>query len=200
LWKALAVTAQDAEAIRTMRNMANDYLRDRNSIDPDIVTFILEAAAATGDALLYDQIVKAYRSGGTPEENRTFLYVLADFRDPALLERTMAFALSNDVRNQDAGRLMAAVVRNPVGGKVGWAFLKQHWNEITQKLSDALQLTLVSSTEGLCDSVSREDVKSFFSEHRVPGSDRNLAQALEKISICSRTRNAQQTNLAAWLK
>ncbi|HSP05687.1 MAG TPA: M1 family metallopeptidase, partial [Acidobacteriota bacterium] len=78
LWKALAVTAKDPDAIAEVRRMAENYLHDRGSLDPNIATVVLEAAAAGGDAKLFDEITSAYRAGGTPEELRRFLYALAE--------------------------------------------------------------------------------------------------------------------------
>ena len=90
---------------------------------------------------------------------------------------------------------MAAVMRNPAGTKVGWEFIKQHWTDINKKLSDALQLSLVKATDAICDGQQRDEVQRFFGEHPVPGSDRDLAQALEKISICIDARSIQVKNL-----
>ena len=112
----------------------------------------------------------------------------------------MAFALTDEVRNQDTGRLMRAAIRNPAGTKVCWNFLKAHWNDVTRKLSDAMQLALVESTSGVCDEAQREDVKRFFAEHPVPGSDRDLAQAQETASICIANKSRQQRDLTDWLK
>jgi len=195
VWKALAKTAKDPDAIEKVQRMAGDYLKDRNSLDPDMITPVLEGAAAGGDAKLYEEIVAQYKKGGTPEEVRRFLYTLAEFRDPALLEKTMTFALTNDVRSQDKSRLMGAVIENPAGSKVGWNFVKQHWNDIEKRISDAQQLGLVRATSALCDQTSTEDVKAFFARHPVAGSDRALAQALEKISICIHAKSVQEKNL-----
>lgn len=200
LWKALAVTAKDPDAVAEVRRRTGDYLHDRGSLDPVVTTVMVEAAAAGGDARLYDEITAAYRAGGTPEEQRRHLYALAEFRDPALLERTMAFALTGEVRNQDTGRLMAAAIRNPAGTTVCWNFLKAHWSDVTRKLSDAMQLTLVRSTSAVCDEAQREDVKLFFGQHPVPGSDRSLAQAQERASICIANKSRQQKSMAEWLK
>jgi aminopeptidase N len=199
VWKALAKTAKDPDAIEKVRRMADDYLRDRNSLDSNMVTPILEGASAVGDAKLYEEIVAQYKKGGTPEEVRRFLYTLAEFRDPDLLEKTMAFALTDGVRSQDKSRLMRAVIENPAGSKVGWDFVKKHWDDIEKQISDAQQLGLVQATSALCDQTSTDDVKAFFTRHPVAGSDRALAQSLEKINICVHAKTVQQKHLDEFL-
>lgn len=197
--KSLAVTGKDPDAIAAVRKMADSYFKDRSSVDPDIVDEILEGAARSGDEQLYQQVLEAYRSGGTPEEKRRFLETLGSFRDRQLLERTLKFALSSEIRKQDADRLIAGVMRNPAGAEIGWNFVKEHWTEITSKFSDAMLPSLVSATASLCDAAKREDVQSFFTQHKVSGADRDLAQSLEKISVCVDTKSIQQKNLSAWL-
>ena len=165
-----------------------------------MITPVLEGASAVGDAKLYEEIVAQYKKGGTPEEVRRFLYTLAEFRDPVLLEKTMAFALTDEVRSQDKSRLMRAVIENPAGSKVGWDFVKKHWDDIEKQISDAQQLGLVQATSVLCDQTSTENVKAFFTRHPVAGSDRALAQSLEKISICIHAKSVQGKNLNAFLQ
>jgi aminopeptidase N len=197
--KALAITGGDPQAKTTVRRLAEQYLRDRKSLDPDMAADVVEAAAAGGDVRLYDQIVNAYRAGGTPEEHRRFLLALADFRDPSLLSRTMTFALTDDVRSQDTSPLLSAVLRNPAGGQVGLPFLEQHWSEITTKFPDRLRSQLTGATSSFCDDGSRDEVQRFFASHPVPGAERGLAQALERITICNERRTLQQQELADWL-
>ena len=91
--KALAVTAKDPEAVATIHRATEAYLKDRASLDPDMAPTVLEAAAAGGDAKLYDEITAAYLGNPTPEEHRAFLEAIAQFRDPALLQRPWSLCL-----------------------------------------------------------------------------------------------------------
>jgi hypothetical protein len=58
---------------------------------------------------------------------------------------------------------------------------------------------IVASAGRFCDAEHREDVQRFFSEHKVPSSDRILKQVSERINSCISYRDRQQSNLAAWL-
>jgi hypothetical protein len=46
----------------------------------------------------------------------------------------------------------------------------------------------------------RDDVQSFFGDHKVPAAERTLKQSFEDINTCSKTRERLQTELAAWLQ
>ena len=72
------------------------------------------------------------KSPKSPELYYTYLFTLAQFGDPKLLERTLELAISPDVRSQDALQLVSAVMGNPAGEKVTWDFIRQHWAQLAR--------------------------------------------------------------------
>ena len=58
---------------------------------------------------------------------------------------------------------------------------------------------LVGSTGGFCSANARDDVKSFFSIHKVGSSDLALKHALERIDGCIELRSLQEPNLRHWI-
>ena len=60
-------------------------------------------AGASGDAALYDRyMAQLQKVSGQPEEYYRFFNALSAFSDPALVQRTLAFAISPAVRTQIA--------------------------------------------------------------------------------------------------
>ena len=55
-----------------------------------------------------------------------------EFSDPKLLQRTLDFAVSPDVRSQDALRLISNVMHNPAGEKLAWDFIQSHWDAVAE--------------------------------------------------------------------
>ena len=49
----------------------------------------MTAAAAHGDAKLFDALAAAADRATSPEEQYRYLFALATFRDPALIERAL---------------------------------------------------------------------------------------------------------------
>ena len=76
-----------------------------------------------GDAAFYDRVQKAIKDPKSPEEYYMYLFALADFSDPKLLQRTLDYAISPDVRSQDTLQLLGNVMRNPAGEKLAWDFV-----------------------------------------------------------------------------
>jgi aminopeptidase N/puromycin-sensitive aminopeptidase len=50
-----------------------------------------------------------------------------------------------------------------------------------------------------CSAESREDVRNFFSTHKVEDADRALRAAIEAIDGCIQFRQQQEPNLKKWL-
>jgi hypothetical protein len=58
---------------------------------------------------------------------------------------------------------------------------------------------IVNATSRFCDAGMRDDVKQFFTDHKVPSTDRTLKLAMERMNSCISFRERQKANLAAWL-
>ena len=58
------------------------YLADRRSLDPNLADGVTSIAARAGDARRHRRFLDAMRRADTPQEQRRFLFALADFREP----------------------------------------------------------------------------------------------------------------------
>jgi aminopeptidase N/puromycin-sensitive aminopeptidase len=59
---------------------------------------------------------------------------------------------------------------------------------------------IVNATRSFCSVELRDDVQSFFSEHKVPSAERALKQSREDIDSCVKRRPRMQMQLAEWLQ
>jgi hypothetical protein len=100
-----------------------------------------------GDALLYDlYMAQLPKLTDKPEEYYRFFNALPSFRDPALVQRTLRFAISPDVRTQDTPRSLP-VSSAALVARRGWAFVKENWDALTKTLgiSKAFHVSRVPS-------------------------------------------------------
>src|SRR3989344_4312145 len=58
---------------------------------------------------------------------------LSLFKDQKLLQKTLEFYLSPNVRSQDAIYMIAAVLTNPEGKAITWEFIKKNWKYLKEK-------------------------------------------------------------------
>ena len=112
---------------------------------------MLQVAAAGGDAALYDRYVAAAKAAlGRAEQYYRVFNALASFRAPALADRTVAFALSAEVRSQDAPTLLGQLLNSSARDKT-WTALSSQWDTVAERLGDFQALPyIVSSLGGFC--------------------------------------------------
>jgi aminopeptidase N len=191
----------DPQAIEHAQKVTQSYLQDPGSVDPTMVRSALQIAALHGGPQLYDEFLAKAKQwkDKDPETYYSALFSLSDFSDPALLKRTMDMALSPEVRSQNMAFLIYGVMRNPAGTELAWQFMQTRWNDIVAKTGLRGAGRLVGATSMLCDPQSRQQVQSFFTEHKVPSAERTLQQATERIGNCVDFKQAQQPQLAEWL-
>jgi aminopeptidase N/puromycin-sensitive aminopeptidase len=189
----------DSEAIRQANKLAEQYLRDRSSLDPSLVPTVLGLAARSGGRTLYDHYVEAARSAKSPEEFLNFLFGLVSFSEPELVKRTLELAVSPEVRSQDSPYVVAALLFNHDTRRQSWEWIKEHWPEVQARFTMSSGSRLVAATGAFCDAADREDVQKFFASHPVESSERALAKALHNIDACMELRAQQSSNLAMWL-
>ncbi len=197
----LGYAGRDPEVMASARRLTDKALQDPASIDSTVAFTAFALAAQNGDATLYDKLMAKMQANGTSLENY-YLYfqTLSKFRDPKLLERTLQYALSPSVRSQDTLGMIAAVMRNPVGGKPAWNFVRTHWPEIDKVGGGFTSAEVVGATNAYCDSSMHDQVQDFFSSHKVPTAERTLKQSLESIHNCADLRSRQTPELSQWLQ
>jgi aminopeptidase N len=198
----VGVTGDDAAVQRRARELAAQYIADPASLPGTLAPTILRVAAIAGDAALYEQYMAQLGTlASQPEEYYRFFGALAWFEDPALVERTLRFAVSDRVRTQDTGQLIAALLVRPASQQATWRFVKAQWPALTQKLGAFQGIPgIVGATGSFCSAEAAEEVRQFFAGNPVPAADRALRQALERIENCAALAARQSQALTAWLR
>jgi aminopeptidase N len=199
LFNALGYDARDPQALAEARKIADKALADPSSVDHQIAGGAFAIAALNGDAEFYDKVVAALKNPKTPEEYYLYFFTLPQFTDPKLIERTLEFAVSPDVRSQDALQLVTSVMGNPAGQQQAWDFIRQHWPEIEKAGGPFASAQVVGATSVFCDAGLRDQVTEFFTAHKVPAAERTYKQSIERINNCVDLKSQQESHLASWL-
>ncbi len=171
------------------------YLRDRSSVDPNVVPALVSILAANGGPERYDEFWRAFKSATTPQEEQRYLFALAAFRDRALLERTLAHTVDDEVRSQDQPFLLRAVMANKAGAEPAWAFMKQHWATMMERYPESGITRMCEGVTSLTTPELEEDVRAFFATHRVKQAGKQLDQHLERLHMGVLFRQREAENL-----
>ena len=196
----LGMVGEDPETIRQATSLAVQYLKDPNSVDASMAKDVLTVAARYGNEELFEQYVNGMRHMSSPEQYYNVGGALAGFRDPKMVERVLEIGVSDEIRNQDSAHLISAVLSNSDNQKIAWEWVKAHWPAVEKKNTMSSGPEIVNATRKFCSAEMRDDVQSFFSEHKVPAAERALKQSGEDINSCMRKRPRLQAELAEWLQ
>ena len=199
VFNALGYDARDAEALAEARKLADKALADPSSVDYQLARGALPLAALNGGADYYDKLMAALKNPKSPEEYYAYLYTLPQFTDAKLLQRTLEFAISPDVRSQDALGVIANVLENPAGEKLAWDFIQTHWDAVSKAGGPFASAEIVGVTSVFCDATMRDQVTQFFSEHKAATFERTYRQSIERINNCVDLKSQQESLLASWL-
>jgi len=199
LFGALGLDARDPETLEQARKIADKVLADPASVDRELAGGALGLAALNGDSAFYDRVMTALKEAKSPEEYYMYLFTLPQFGDQKLLQRTLDFAISPDVRSQDALQVITGVMANPAGEKLAWDFVRQHWTEVEKAGGPFASAQVVGATSVFCDSGARDQVTEFFSAHKVAAAERTYKQSIERINNCVDLKSQQEPQLASWL-
>jgi aminopeptidase N len=189
----------DPQIIADARQISGQYLRNPDAVDPTLAVTALNVAAQNGDAAFFKQLQQVSQTAGDPQLRIQALLALATFRDPALVVRALDYALSDQVKNQDALRLVQIEMRDRRTRDVAWQYVQQNWPRVQAQITTWMGGSLVESMGNFCSVESSSQVAQFFQEHNVSASSHALERARDSIADCVDLRATQGSNLQRWL-
>ncbi len=192
-------TAGDPAVVAEADRVANRYLAGDRGADPERASNALLIAAGHGNAAFYDKVQHLYETSTNPQEKGTALSTMTRFTDPALVTRTLDYAGSGKVPNQDSAGVYARELSNDATRAQAWRYIQANWPTVQAQFTAASGRSVVGAAGEFCSVESREQVQQFFTAHPVPNADRSLRNALEKIDACIRLHDKQQPLFAEWL-
>jgi aminopeptidase N len=199
LFTSMGYDARDPEVLAKARKIADEALDNPASADREMATGAFALAALHGDEFFYDRVMTALKNPKSPEEYYMYFFSLAQFGDPKLLQRTLEYAISPDVRSQDALGLIGNVLNNPAGEKLAWAFVQAHWDAVQKAGGPFASAQVVGATSSFCDVQMRDQVVDFYAAHKIEAAERTYRQSIERINNCVDLKSQLQPQLASWL-
>ncbi len=196
LIRALALQGADAETVPRARAVHAEALADPAAVDPELAAAAIAVIAGTGEAADHDAFVEAYRTSSDPQEQLRYLNALAEFPSPELMARTLAFAMSEDVRTQDAPFLLRGCIANRDHGSMAWRFVRERWDEANTRFPRNAIPRMVDGVKTLTRPEEQADVAAFFAEHDIPQATKTLEQILERQRVNVGLRERATESLA----
>jgi aminopeptidase N/puromycin-sensitive aminopeptidase len=191
--------AKDPAVMSEAENVTQQLLLGKKPSDPRIADAAVALATEKGDATMYDRLQKVAQNATDPDLKLAALNALTRFQDPALVERTLKYAVSDAVRNQDSWELIAFLLERRETQDQAWKFVQQHWAEIERKQTSGSGARIVEAASAFCSAEKRDEVTGFFAAHPGVSSPRALAKTVDSINSCIQVRAKQEPELRRWL-
>ena len=160
------------------------------AVEPNLAAAAVQVAAAAGDETDYERMLELYRSADTPQGELRYLQSLLLFENAALFERTLEL-FAAEVRTQNAPYLLGAAMTHLDHGPAAWAFIRDRWDELTDRFPQNSISRMVGGIRGLHTRELAGEVEAFFSEHEVPQGALTVAQHIEKMWVNVRLRERE---------
>jgi aminopeptidase 2 len=153
--------------------------------------------------LQYDIVVNAAENAKTSDERNTALRALGRAKSPELIQRTLAYSISEHVKGQDIYLPISALRTHKEGIEALWTWVKDNWAELERRLPPSL--SMLSSVVSICTSsfTHREhikDIEDFFANKSTKGFDKSLAQSCDAISAKAAWIERDSQDVKAWLQ
>ena len=190
----------DAKVINQAKKLFKN--RKKKAIRADIRSVVYGIVACNGDVKEWEEFKNLYDKEALHEEKDRFARAMTMFKDKKIIVQTLKFALSSDVRSQDAPHLLASIWMNKSARDATWKFIQKNWPTILTRYGEGGHFLskLLSPLGGHTDKKDLLDAKKFFKTHPAPGATRTLEQAYERIASNAEWIEDDKKDIENWMK
>lgn len=153
------------------------------AIAPDLLTAVVSVVASTGALAEWDMIYHEFKTASTPQDEKRYLYALADFVTPDLVARTLELYRSDEVRIQDGTYVLGRCLANRHAAVETWAMIERDWNEILEKYPQFMMPALIEPVATIVEEALADRTASWLQGHPMEDVARQVAQTLEFQAI-----------------
>ena len=176
--------------------------RKKKAVHPDLRGFVYSTYVQLGGEAEYNEILSLYMAEPLHEEKIRFLSALGATKSKKLLQKLLAFALTDNVRMQDRNGVFSSVLVNHDGRELAWNFMQKNWKNIGEAYGDGNHLLsrLVESLNRFTTKEAYTSISKFFKTHSAPSAERTITQTLEQVDSNIRWLARDGKKISQWFK
>ena len=146
--------ADDPAVLKHARQVADDLFNGRKVTENNMMESVA-LAAGTGDLAFYQRVQTVSEKTDDPGLQEDSLKMLTQFHAPELVIRTLEYAVSGQVRNQDSWVLIAIELSERETRDLAWAWVEKNWDKVKAQFTTASGANVVSATGSFCTQAKR---------------------------------------------
>jgi alanyl aminopeptidase len=181
--------------------VARAYMADPASADPSVVSVSLQLHALRGDRPLFDEYRRRAEAATVPAQRQWYLAGLGYFREPALVDDALRFAVAGKLRPQEIFTIPFGVGTSVANEERPYRFFTENYDVVQKKLPPMFLAFMPRIAYG-CSEDRVAATRSFLADpgRAVPGMDREMAKVSEAVKDCAALRVREGAAVAAYLR
>ncbi|SAM58350.1 probable AAP1-alanine/arginine aminopeptidase [Ustilago bromivora] len=175
---------------------------DDSQIHPDLLRTVFSRAVEHGGEKEYEAVLAIYRKPQTPTHKIAAMLALGASSDPKLLNRTVEFLYSNEVKEQDFMYFFAALSGNPKGRRIIWNATRDRWDVLSKRFAGNFSLSrlIEYSFSAFSSEKDAKEVEEFFKGKDTAKFSMGLSQGLDAVRAKARWVERDGKDVEEWLK
>lgn len=176
---------------------------DSKAINPSLRLAVFRTVIGEGGEPEYNAVRAEYANAKSIDGKETCLLALGRVQTPSLVNDFLDFQFSDQVAVQDTHTGSVSLAANPKARGLLWAYVKEHWDTVSKKLSVNPVVMDRYMKTGLSKFSSHDvekDIASFFKGKDTKGYDRGLVQVSDTVRASANYKERDEQLILEWLK
>jgi puromycin-sensitive aminopeptidase len=191
----------DKKTIAKAKSLFAQVTEKKNPVPADLRGVVYATVARNGGKAEHAKLMRLYKTATLHEEKNRIGRALGLFSQRELLQKTLEFSLSPDVRSQDCVRMIGPVSVGANGRDLAWRFITKHWKTFLDRYTGSREISYLLEPFGSAASQKwATDIALFLKKHPAPGTERTVQQILEHIRSNAAWLARDRKGIAAFLK
>ena len=171
---------------------------DPDAADPSELETIFSIGVQDIGEPFFDLLLEQAIASEDPAFRNSAIGALARVEDPALVKRLQAAVLIGDFKGTEALRIMFRQMIRVATTELTYAWIVENDEAVIELIPESFRSSVVPGFGGaFCTAERADDWEAFVKSHaeKIPGYERDLAQATESVRLCAALREASAADL-----
>jgi puromycin-sensitive aminopeptidase len=199
LFVALGTLGADQAVVERADELHARYDAEPTSVDPALVSSAVAVLAVHADAARHADFLRRFRNAASPQEERRYLYALAQADHPGVFHSTFGLTLDGTVRPGDAPYVLGRMLMHRDNGGDAWQFVSDRWDELVERFPSNSVARMLTGVRSLDTRPLAESVHEFVASHEIPHGGKQIVQHLEKQRVNLSLREREVARLTGRL-
>ncbi len=191
--------SKDKETLEFCKKSFKSFLKDSNSLHPDIKGPVLAAISENGAEEEYKEMQNYYEKTENVEEKTKVLSSLFRFQDEKILKQALNYSLTDKVRLQDLRSVFAVTESNPKAESFFFDWAMKNWSKLKPFEKNPYVFMGIIESLILISGKNKEKVKEFVKKEKVKYKT-TIANAFESLETHENWFDKNKEILKSYLK